>query len=157
MNGDRRMLELLGSYGAEWEIHMGAGRTNLSYAEIAASGVRRSVKMLAVQGDVAAAKAVFEANPALANDPEALGNAASHRQADFVRLMLQYQPDVAKHVTISRPREMALLLFEHGMNPSLPNWVRSTPLHHFAQKGDLESAALFLDHGSPAHRVCENR
>lgn len=23
MNGDRRMLELLGSYGAEWEIHMG--------------------------------------------------------------------------------------------------------------------------------------
>jgi RNA polymerase sigma factor (sigma-70 family) len=148
MNGDRRMLELLGSYGAEWEIDMGPGRTNLSYADIVATGVHRSVKMLAAQGDVAAATAAFEAAPALANDPEALGNAASHRHVDFVRLMLRYHPDVAKHVTVSRPREIAQLLFEYGMNPSLPNWLRITPLHHFAQNGDVESAALFLDHGA---------
>ncbi len=148
MNGDRKMLELLGSHGGEWEIDMGPGRTNVSYADIKAAGVRRSVKMLAAQGDVMEATARFEAEPALADDPEALGNAASHGHADFVRLMLRFAPAVAKKATVSRPRDIALLLFEHGMDPSLPNWLRATPLHHFAQSGDIESAALFIDHGA---------
>jgi hypothetical protein len=43
---------------------------------------------------------------------------------------------------------MAVLLFEHGMDPNRPNWVRRTPLHHFAEHGDLESAALFIEHGA---------
>ena len=127
---------------------MGPSRTNLSYAEIAASGVRRSVKMLAVQNDLATARAAFEANPAFADDPEALGNAASHGHVEFIRLMLQYQPDLAKRVEVSRPREIAVMLFQHGMNPSHPNWLRITPLHHFAARGDIESAALYIDHGA---------
>jgi ankyrin repeat protein len=49
---------------------------------------------------------------------------------------------------VSRPREMATLLFEHGMNPNHPNWLRITPLHYFAETGDVESAALFIDHGA---------
>src|SRR6185369_1230739 len=64
------------------------------------------------------------------------------------RLMLRYQPDLPKRVTVSRPRAMAELLFAHGMDPNRPNWVRRTPLHHFAGSGDVESAALYLDHGA---------
>src|SRR5262249_12329775 len=54
-------------------------------------------------------------------------------------------------VTVSRPRAMALFLFEHGMDPNRPNWLRATPLHHFAEHGDVESAALFLDQGADVH------
>jgi hypothetical protein len=58
------------------------------------------------------------------------------------------QPDLASRVTVSRPREIAKLLFEHGMDPNRPNWLRITPLHYFAETSDVESAALFLDHGA---------
>jgi ankyrin repeat protein len=40
------------------------------------------------------------------------------------------------------------LLFEHGMNPSQPDWLLGTPLHQFARKGDVANAALFIEHGA---------
>jgi len=46
---------------------------------------------------------------------------------------------------------MAELLFAHGMDPNRPDWVRRTPLHHCASHGDMESAALFLEHGADIH------
>ncbi|MGH9766624.1 MAG: ankyrin repeat domain-containing protein, partial [Blastocatellia bacterium] len=70
---------------------------------------------------------------------------------EFVRLMLRYQPELAKRVTVSRPREMATLLFEHGMDPNRPNWLRITPLHQFAEHGDVESASLFIERGADLH------
>jgi len=74
-----------------------------------------------------------------------------------VRLMLRHQPDLAKRVTVSRPREMAELLFTHGMDPNRPNWLRKTPLHDFAQRGDIEAAALYLDHGADIEARDEER
>jgi len=145
--GDRRMIELLASHGATWEIHMHPG-DGLTYADIVATGLRRSMAILAHYGDLDTASAMLADNPALADDEEALKTAASGGREDFVRLLLRYQPDLASRVTVSRPREMAKLLFEHGMNPSRPNWLRITPLHYFAETGDVESAALFIDHGA---------
>src|SRR5262249_38730702 len=43
------------------------------------------------------------------------------------------------------------LLFERGMNPSQPDWLRITPLHHLARKGDVENATIFLKHGADLH------
>jgi len=63
-----------------------------------------------------------------------------------VRALLRLAPATAREVTVSKPREMAVLLFEHGMPPDRPDWLRATPLHHFAGSGDIESAAVFLDH-----------
>ena len=37
------------------------------------------------------------------------------------------------------------------MNPSRPDWLHITPLHRFAQGGDLENATIFLDHGADLH------
>ena len=34
------------------------------------------------------------------------------------------------------------------MDPNRPNWLRITPLHQFAGNGQVEHAALFLDHGA---------
>lgn len=63
--------------------------------------------------------------------------------------MLRYQPDLATRVSVgAKTRELTELLFKHGMNPSRPDWLRITPLHEFARKGDVEKAAIFVDHGA---------
>lgn len=134
MNGDQRLLELLCAYGAA-----------------------RAVNHLAYYNDLQTAAAVFAANLALANDPEALANAAHGGHEGFVRLMLRYQPDLPRRVAFApwavgaKTRALNELLFEHGLNPSAPDWLGITPLHHFARKGDLEQAETFLDHGADLH------
>ena len=126
MNSNQKMVDLLVSYGAA-----------------------RSVGLLAHYGDVQTAAAVFAANPALADDPGALGSAAGNGHEGFVRLMLRYQPDLPKRVAgAAKTRELTELLFEHGMNPSQPDWLGITPLHEFARKGDVERATIFIDHGA---------
>jgi ankyrin repeat protein len=130
-NSDQPMIDLLCSYGAA-----------------------RAVHLLAYHGDVHTAAAVFAANPKLADDAEALANAAGEGQEAFVRLMLRYQPDLPKRVVFpgwsvgAKTRELNELLFNHGMNPSQPDWLRAAPLHHLARKGDVEKAELFIEHGA---------
>jgi ankyrin repeat protein len=133
-NSDQRMIDLLCSYGAS-----------------------RAVHLLAYSGDVRTAAAVFAANPALADDPEALADAAGEGQEAFVRLMLRSQPNLPKRMTFpawsvgAKTRKLNELLFEHGMDPSQPDWLLITPLHQFARKGDVDKAALFIDHGADLH------
>jgi ankyrin repeat protein len=133
-NSDQPMIELLCSYGAA-----------------------RAVHLLAYDGDIRTAAAAFAANPALADDPDALANAASEGHDAFVCLMLRYERDLPKRITFpawsvgAKSRELNELLFAHGMNPSQPDWLLITPLHQFARKGDLENAQLFLDHGANLH------
>jgi ankyrin repeat protein len=130
-NGDQKMLELLWSYGGARPVHL-----------------------LAAFNDLETAAAVFAANPKLADDPEAFANAASDGHETFVRLMLRYQPDLPTRVTFpgwapsAKTRELNELLFARGMRPSEGDWLGITPLHEFARKGDIEKAALFLDHGA---------
>jgi RNA polymerase sigma factor (sigma-70 family) len=150
MNGDLRMVDLLASYGAVWNIPVTKGRA-FTYEDMAARLPARSAAVLAHYGDVKTAEALFATDPAMADNPEALKNAAGNGHEEFVRLMLRYQPDLAQRVTVSRPGRMAELLFEHGMDPNRPNWLRITPLHQFAEHGDIESAALFIDHGADLH------
>jgi ankyrin repeat protein len=133
-NSDERMVELLCSYGAA-----------------------RGVHLLAYDGDVRTAAAMFAANPTLADDPDALANAAGEGQEAFVNLMLRYQPDLAKRVTFpgwsvgAKTKELNELLFAHGMNASMSDWLGVTPLHHLARKGDVEVATIFIDHGADLH------
>jgi ankyrin repeat protein len=124
-------------------------------------GSSRTVDLLAYYGDVQTAAAVFAANPALANDPAALENAAGQGNESFVRLLLRYQGDLATRVAVGVPanapqepvktRELTEFLFAHGMNPSRPDWLGITPLHQFARKCDVENARMFLDHGADLH------
>lgn len=132
---DKPMIELICSYGAA-----------------------RDVALLAYYGDIVTAAAVFNANPSLANDTYALECAAGEGHDAFVRLMLRYQPDLARRVSVGvrsqgpqssvKDRELSDYLFEKGMEPSLRNWLGITPLHRFAERGDLESAMIFLKHGA---------
>jgi RNA polymerase sigma factor (sigma-70 family) len=148
--GDIPMLELLASCGAVWRIPIELDGA-LTYERIVATGIQRAVTVLAYYGDLGTAELLFAANASLANDPEALSQAAARGHEAFVRLLLRYQPDLATRVTVARPRTMAKLLFEHGMDPNRPNWLRITPLHQFAEHGQVEDAALFLDHGADLH------
>jgi len=129
MNQDQKMVDLLRSYGAS-----------------------RDVELQAYYDDLAAAEAAFTANPALADDPGALCTAAGNGNEAFVRLMLQHQPDLPRRVSCAgKTRELTELLFAHGMNPNFPNWLLMTPLHQFAREGNVERAALFIDHGADLH------
>ena len=130
-NDDLAMIELLCGYGAA-----------------------RAVHLLAYDGDIQTAAAVFAANPMLANDCEALANAAGEGHTSFVRLMLRYQPDLPRRLTFpdwlpgAKTAELTELLFQHGMNPNHPDWLEITPLHRFARKGDVEQAMWFVDRGA---------
>lgn len=126
LNKDDKMAELLCSYGAT-----------------------RSVDILSYYGDVETAAAIFAVNPALADDPHALSQTALQGHEAFVRLMLHHQPDLAKRVSgTAKTKELSELLFERGSNPNQANWLGITALHEFAKRGDVENAALFLDHGA---------
>jgi ankyrin repeat protein len=125
----------------------------LRYDDIAATGLNRPLKILAYYGDVATARPLLEKERRLADDTDALTFAAEQGREEFVRLLLRYSPATARRVTVSKPRRMAELLFAHGMDPNRPNWFRITPLHRFARQGDIESAAVFLDHGADIEAV----
>jgi ankyrin repeat protein len=134
MNSDKRMVDLLCSYGAA-----------------------RAVHILAYYGDVQNAAAILSANPKLADDPDALANAAGEGQEAFMRLLLRYQPDLPKRIEFpawsvgAKTPELNELLFAHGLDPSQPDWLGITPLHQFARKGDLDNAQQFIDNGANLH------
>jgi uncharacterized protein len=129
MNKDERMVELLRSYGAT-----------------------REVGLQAYYDDLEAAGAAFAANPALADDPNALCSAAGNGHEAFVRLMLKYQPKLPKRICcLGKTRKLSELLFAHGMNPSHPNWLLITPLHQAAREGNGERAELLIEHGADLH------
>jgi hypothetical protein len=109
------------------------------------------------EGDVQTAAAGFAANPGLADDPDALANAAGEGHEALVRLMLRYVPDLPKRVEFpgwsvgAESRELNELLFAHGLNPSQPDWLGVTPLHQYARTRNVERAENFLDHGADLH------
>jgi ankyrin repeat protein len=170
VNGHIEIVRLLLKHGAHPNVEVESSADTLSAAlgsagyatkpnpelvELLCShGASRGVHLLAYSGDVLTAAAVFAANPALANDPDALANAAGEGREAFVRLMLRYQPDVPRRVEFpgwavgAKTRELNEFLFQHGMNASAPDWLGITPLHHFARSGDLDKATLFLNHGA---------
>jgi ankyrin repeat protein len=66
--------------------------------------------------------------------------------------MLHHQPDLAKRVSgNAKTRELTEFLFARGANPNHRDWLGVTPLHEFARRGDVEKAALFIDHGADLH------
>ena len=172
-NGHIEIVKLLLEHGAYPNVEVESSADTLSAALgsggysternrpmvdlLCSYGAARAVHLLAHCNDLQTAAAVFAANPALADDPEALANAAGEGHEPFVRLMLRYQPDLPRRLTFpawsvgAKTRELNELLFDHGMNPSQPNWLRITPLHHLAAKGDLATAAIFIDHGADLH------
>ena len=54
-----------------------------------------------------------------------------------------------------RDTALARLLFAQGMDPNQPNWLGVTPLHRFAEKGDIPNAALFIKQGAKINTIDE--
>jgi ankyrin repeat protein len=100
---------------------------------------------------------MLHANPKLADDMEALCNAAREGNEPFVRLMLRYRPKLAKKVGVGgKTAAITELLFAHGMNANHRDWLEATPLHEFARRGDVMNASLFLAHGARVDVVDED-
>jgi ankyrin repeat protein len=174
VRGHLEVVKLLLAHGAHANVEVESSADTLSAALatagysyvkpnaemvelLCAHGAARAVHLLAYSGDILTAAAVFAANPALANDPEALANASGEGHEAFMRLMLRYQPDLPAQVNFpswsvgAKTRELNELLFQHGMNPGARNWLNITPLHELARQGNIEKATWFLDHGADLH------
>jgi ankyrin repeat protein len=158
-NGHIEIVKLLLENGAFPNVEIESSADTLSMAIrrddqplirlLCSYGAARAVHLLAYYGDIQTAAAVFAANPALADDPEALAYAAENGYDDFVRLMLRYQPDLAKRISCAaKTRELTEFLFQHGMDPNRPDWLLVMPLHRFARNGDVEHALIFIEHGA---------
>jgi ankyrin repeat protein len=68
---------------------------------------------------------------------------------------LRYDPDLPKRLPVDdywlfevKTSELTEFLFQQGMDASRPNWLGVTALHHFAMKGDIGRAAIYLDEGA---------
>jgi ankyrin repeat protein len=123
--------------------------SRLTYQQVAATGIRRSLTVLATYGDVDGAVAALAANSSLADDPEAVAAAAEHGHEAIVRLILDRCPRVIERVVaVAATRELTELLFERGMNPNVRFWLGVTPLHRFAREGNIQKATVYLDHGA---------
>ena len=126
--------------------------STLTYSQVAATGINRSLRILAAYGDIETATKLLAMDPSLADDPEALAEAAENGNESIVRLMLHYQPRLAERVAVvAGTPELTEFLFRNGMNPNLVAWLGVTPLHRFAQRGDIEKAAIFLANGADLH------
>lgn len=128
-------------------------------------GAASSVGLLAARGDLQTAAAVFQANPELAKDADALAIAAATGHEPFVRLMLRLHPELARELAFHQywwvggaTPAINQLLFDCGFCPSQPNWLGETPLHHFARTGDLFRTEQYLDCGADLtlrdHTLC---
>jgi ankyrin repeat protein len=130
-NDDKPMIELLCSYGASQENHI-----------------------LAYYGDTRTFAARLDANPSLANDPDALANAAGEGHLAIVRLILRYSSNLPKKLSFpgwlvcGKTREINQLLIDHGMDPNHTDWMGATVLHQLASSGRTEMAEFFLDNGA---------
>ena len=123
--------------------------SRLTYRQVTDLGITRSLAILATYGDAETLTALVDANPALANDADALAKAAEHGHDSIVRVLLHHQPQLAQRVAVAaKTRELTELLFANGMNPNLAGWLGVTPLHRFARQGHVEKAAIFIDHGA---------
>ncbi len=116
-------------------------------------GASRSVELLAYDGDLVTAAAVFAANPKLAEDPIALANAAGEGHDAFVHLMLQYCPNLPETLEFpswllaAKNPETNRLLFQKGLDPNRRNWLGVTPMHTIAGKGRIDLVEMFLEYG----------
>jgi ankyrin repeat protein len=127
-------------------------RSRLTYGQVAATGIRRSLTVLAAYGDIDAATALLDSDPSMADDPEALAEAAARGHEDIVRLMLRLRPRVIDRVSVAaKTRALTEFLFQSGMNANRAGWLGVTSLHRFARQGEIDNAAIFLDHGADLH------
>lgn len=128
MNKDDKMVELLASYGGAQSIDLVCHDDNLRLAA-----------------------ALFAANPELVNNAD-LFHGVAGGDGRLMRLMLRLRPDLATRIgRAGKTRELTEFLFAKGMDPNHRNWLEAAPLHELASKGDVENAALFLDHGADIH------
>lgn len=115
------------------------------------------------EGGIDAVAALLDAKPELFDEirtTEAFTLAVSAGHDAIVRLLLARGLRIPAVVTycqsyLWRSLDLARLLLEHGMDPSLPNWQRVTPLHYLAAAGDIDKAKLFLEYGADANAVDE--
>ena len=115
------------------------------------------------EGNIDTVAALLDAKPEMFDEmrvTEGFTMAVSAGHDALVRLMLAHGLRVPVSVTycqtyLWRSLDLARLLLDHGMDANLPNWQRVRPLHFIAEKGDIDTARLFLSYGADPNAIDE--
>lgn len=115
------------------------------------------------EGNIDTVAALLDAKPEMFDEmrvTEGFTMAVSAGHDALVRLMLARGLRVPVSVTycqtyLWRSLDLARLLLDHGMDANLPNWQRVRPLHFIAEKGDIDTARLFLSYGADPNAIDE--
>lgn len=95
----------------------------------------------------------------VAHTPDFAEEVIARNDLALTDLLLQMAPDVALRlhggslrrgdptVSVTSPAVLRRLL-DAGFNPSRPDWLGRTALHHYARRGDVPNARLILEHGA---------
>ena len=126
-------------------------------------GGRMPLAMHFHEGNIDTIAALLDAKPEIFDDMRATEGftlAVSAGHESLVRLMLARGLRLPASVTycqtyLWRSRDLARMLLDHGMDPNLPNWQQVRPLHYMAEKGDTETARLFLGYGADPNAIDE--
>ena len=111
------------------------------------------------KGDLNQTEQILKDNPELANDPTyfwsegILMRPSKVGNFGLIELLLRYGaqfPLVSKwsRFYYFERLECASFILDHGMSPNHMSWHHVTILHDMAQKGDLPTARLLIDHGA---------
>lgn len=126
-------------------------------------GGRMPLAMHFHEGNIDTVAALLDAKPEMFDEmrvTEGFTMAVSAGHDALVRLMLARGLRVPVSVTycqayLWRSLDLARLLLDHDMDANLPNWQRVRPLHFIAEKGDIDTARLFLSYGADANAIDE--
>ena len=103
-------------------------------------------------------EALAAAAPA-AQAPDFAEEVIARNDLPLTDLLLEADPAVARRLhggslrrgdpTVSvTSRPVLERLIRAGFNPSRPDWLGRTALHHYARRGDVPNARLMLEHGA---------
>ena len=116
---------------------------------IASYGGARTVELVCYDDDVQTLAAMLHANPQLHFSEGDLGTAFGGKPKRVGELILRFQPGVLKRATLrAKTPEYARWLIERGVDPKRGNWLGVTPLHRYADEGNIELAAVCLENGA---------
>jgi ankyrin repeat protein len=122
---------------------------------LAAHGAIYGVEMCCYSGDAVTLGAMLSANPRLPIEPAELQTAIENNHQALVNLILHYQPELLRSVTIhsgSNP-QFVRELTTRGLDLGHANWLGVTPLHRFAGEGNIEMARVCLESGTDLNAV----
>ena len=121
---------------------------------IASYSGARTVELVCHEDDVETLAAMLNANPQLHFDEAAVGTAFGGERKRVTDLILRCQPEILGRVVLqAKTADFARWLIARGVDPMRREWLGATPLHRYAEQGNIEVAGVCFECGADIDAV----